>query len=195
MKKDVVFDDINILVEYIINKYFLKYKESISTIKLQKTLFFLFAFWGAYVEKMTQNFISYDEKTIQQHFPTDKNLNIIFLENENIFNKYPKYLFKDKFQAWTYGPTIPNIWFDEKTHKKIVEQSNIIPKLPIDNFVKGFIDDQLNSIFEAPDFALIEKSHESNSWKENYEKFKKTKHPQNIPFDKIIEDYVNEINY
>ena len=75
---------------YISQKFYDKYGYEISSIKLQKSLYFLFAYWGGFVNKSCANFA--DDRECQE------------------MNKYKRYLFNDRIEAWTYGPVVPEIY-------------------------------------------------------------------------------------
>ena len=75
---------------YIKDRYY-KYTDGtkeISPIKLQKALYFCFAYWGGFVNK----------GKIDNQLPK---------ETRNT-------LFDDKFEAWAYGPVVPSVYFNEK---------------------------------------------------------------------------------
>lgn len=81
MQKDNEFYfDCKDLAKYINMKHKEKFGENITPIKLQKSLYFLFAYWGGTIEKGQQN-------------PN-------FVEED--MSKYKKYLHNGRFQAWTY---------------------------------------------------------------------------------------------
>ena len=90
MKKNNFILNAKDLASYICYRYFKIYakgKKEISPIKLQKSLYFLFAYWGGFVRKNNNN-IDYVEEKINQS----------------------EYLFEDEFHAWVYGPVIPKIF-------------------------------------------------------------------------------------
>lgn len=68
------------LAKYINKKHKEKFNQNITPIKLQKALYFLFAYWGGYIESGRQN--------------------SNFVEED--MTKYKKYLHNGTFQAWTY---------------------------------------------------------------------------------------------
>ena len=80
-----------------IRKKYLEYKgntkgREISPIKLQKSLYFLFAYWGQFIRnnKINQDSVEVD------------------------YSNYDEYLFEDEIEAWTYGPVIPEVFTFEK---------------------------------------------------------------------------------
>lgn len=68
------------LAKYINAKYKEKFNKNITPIKLQKCLYFLFAYWGGFVKQGQDN-----PKSVEEDM-----------------SKYKKYLHNGKFEAWTY---------------------------------------------------------------------------------------------
>lgn len=64
----------------------------ISPIKLQKSLYFLFAYWGQFIRKNKENKDSVEVD----------------------YSNYEECLFNDRIEAWTYGPVVPNVFNAEK---------------------------------------------------------------------------------
>lgn len=84
------------LAKYIYGKY-LNYDKNtarriISPIKLQKSLYFLFAYWGSFIRMNKENADSVEVN----------------------YSIYDENLFDDKIEAWTYGPVIPSVFSAEK---------------------------------------------------------------------------------
>lgn len=80
-----------------IRKRYLMYEKNItkriiSPIKLQKSLYFLFAYWGQFIRKNKEN---------QDSVEVD-------------YSNYNEFLFDDRIEAWTYGPVIPAVFNAEK---------------------------------------------------------------------------------
>ena len=85
MTKQFFFQNIDNLVEHILFQF-----PEISPVKLQKGLYFLFAFYiNTYAIKPQQDVV------------------------ETEFN-FPKYLFEADFEAWTYGPVIRDVYLKFK---------------------------------------------------------------------------------
>lgn len=97
MKKEKVFD-VLIIADYLAIKYKEEYKEDISILKMNKALYFCFAYWGAYV-RMGKN-------------------NIDNFEIDEIKN-YSEYLFNAEFKAGIYGPYIEKLPKYENKYKLI----------------------------------------------------------------------------
>lgn len=168
-------DDISeaIKLALYIKKRYLEYNKNIngrdiSPIKLQKSLYFLFAYWGQFIRKNKENKSSVEVD----------------------YSDYNEYLFEDKIEAWTYGPVVPRVFIAEKTGEMDTYES----KYKIDNFFqdnivkKEFIDNLLNQLFEIDDFGLVNISHQDECWKNNYVETD-TQHNREIPKEDIINEY------
>lgn len=159
------------LAAYIRDKYF-KYTNNIdnreiSPIKLQKSLYFLFAYWGKFIRNNKNNSDSVEVD----------------------YSSYNEYLFDDKIEAWTYGPVIPSVFLAEKC--EYLRNVNIDKYLENDHVKKEFVDDLLNQLFEISDFSLVDLSHQDECWK-NYYIESDVKHNREIPKEDIINEYCNK---
>ena len=95
--------------------------------KLQKTLYFLFAYWGQYIKKNKENSNSVEVD----------------------YSKYNEYLFDDDIEAWTYGPVVPSVFYAERMKFFDVNEKLIEGYLEDDIVKKEFIDyllPQLNTV-------------------------------------------------
>lgn len=149
------------LVNYMITKHRNDYGDDISPIKLQKGLYFLFAFWGGQVIKQKNN----------------KNLEIEMNFDENLFDA--------DFVAWAYGPVDKNVYSKYKKmsddEKKLINQN----KLNCEKVIKDFVDNLLDRIFASNDFGLVDLSHEDEVWKKNH------KYSDKMPSEDIINEYAS----
>lgn len=158
------------LAAYIEKKY-LEYeknilKSKISSIKLQKALYFLFAYWGQYIANNKNNADSVEVD----------------------YSHYSEYLFNDRIEAWTYGPVIPDVFREEKQDN--LKNIDIDGYLEDDFIKKDFVDYLLPQIFEISDFGLVDLSHEDQCWKKYYIE-SDSKHNREIPKQEIIDEYAN----
>lgn len=175
MKKENKFDNSDseaIKLAKYIEKEYLEYEGNkdrriISPIKLQKSLYFLFAYWGQYIRNNKEN---------QDSVEVD-------------YSKYNEFLFDDRIEAWTYGPVIVNVFVAEKNG----ELENDIDEeyLTDDNIKKEFIDGLLKQLFEIDDFGLVRISHEDECWKKYYIETDE-KHNREIPKEEIINEYISK---
>lgn len=140
------------------------YKRIISPIKMQKSLYFLFAYWGQFIRANKEN-------------PDSVEID---------YSDYDEFLFDDRIEAWTYGPVVPNVFTAEKCG--LLEQE--IEEGYLENQIekKEFIDNLLNQLFEIDDFGLVRISHEDECWKRYYIETDE-KHNREIPKKEIIDEY------
>lgn len=157
-----------------IRKKYLEYRgninrRTISPIKLQKTLYFLFAYWGQYILKNKENSNSVEVD----------------------YSGYNEYLFDDDIEAWTYGPVVPNVFHAEKSGWLDAKENFIDGYLEDDLVKKEFIDYLLPQLFDISDFGLVDLSHKDCCWKEHYNE-NEERHNQIIPKEEIINEYYNK---
>jgi len=148
MTADYVFDDKKEIVSYVYNSL-----SNPTPIKLQKAIYFLWAFYSA-----TYGNIDYDDSEF----------------NEN--DKYPKNLFKPEFEAWKYGPVDNEVYswykgneiedFENKFEEKFASKS-INPESR-DKEIKLFMDDLIKQIDSVNDFGLVSRSHEDSAYNSAY---------------------------
>lgn len=147
------------LSSYIKYKYQADYHKEISHLKLQKSLYFCFAYWGSFVRN--------GKKT---------KLSEIDLSNQEEF------LFDNTIEAWVYGPVVPDVY-------KIQDNIEKNREFPVDNEIaKEYIDGILDSVLSVSDFKLVEESHKDDAWKKHFD-FKEYIHNNEIPKEDIISEY------
>lgn len=160
------------LALYIREKY-LSYEKNtdkriISPIKLQKSLYFLFAYWGQFIRSNKDNKDSVEVD----------------------YSQYCEFLFDDRIEAWTYGPVIPEVFAYEK--EGLLDVAELDENyLKDDNIKKEFIDNLLNQLFDIDDFSLVRISHEDKCWQRNYIESDE-KHNREIPKEDIINEYISK---
>ncbi|GHT07557.1 hypothetical protein AGMMS49532_00560 [Endomicrobiia bacterium] len=86
-----VIENVMPLAAYIKHECLDLKKNTISPLKLQKSLYFLFAYWGGFIRK---------SKQIQQTVPAKCNNN----EESSYYSDYSEYLYYSKIEAWMYDP-------------------------------------------------------------------------------------------
>lgn len=136
MSKKYYFENIDNLVEHILFQF-----PEIGPLKLQKGLYFLFAFYI--------NTYSVESETE-------------VIETENIF---PKYLFQADFEAWTYGPVIRDVYLKFKEKQYTPRQFQFSEK---DKEIEIFVKDAMKMIIEKSDFALVDRVQEDIAWQKAY---------------------------
>ena len=156
----------NTLSSYIIYQYSRKYNKNISPIKLQKALYFTFAYWAGFIGK------SKNDKYVEEQIDLSP------------------YLFEEEFEAWTYGPVIPKIYNDYKNNK--IEIINEVPDdISSIDILKETIDSILEDTFEISDFKLVALSHEDKVWQNNYNEDEEN-HNRIIKREDIYNEYTEK---
>lgn len=148
--REYFFEDIKDLIAH------LKYIDpDMGPIRLQKTLYFLFAFYGATYGSIGNE--NNEEK------------NELLSEVDSDF--YPKQLFKDNFEAWQYGPVIRDVYFGNKKDKYegLSDQTDEKYSKRNDQDVIFFLDDLVNDLKEMSDFALVDRTHQDKSWQDKFD--------------------------
>lgn len=160
---NVIFPEIDTLISHL---KFLK-KDKLTPIRLQKALYFLFAFYGASYGQLTASAAGEGS----------------FEGTEE--DAYPKYLFEEQFQAWKFGPVIPTVYHDFKNNE--IEANEWIANNPKEDNVKHLIEEVMTQLDEMGDFELVERTHEDSSWKSIYRNGQGQS--EQMDSDDIIEEY------
>lgn len=147
------------------------YNENVSTntmsdIVLQKSLYFLFAYWGGFIR--------------QGH-----------MDDNPEVSEMSEILFEDVIEAWTYGPVVAQIYYDRKDgilDKYFKEEYVGKEELFKDNqFLKITLDGLLKDIVKVDPFRLVTISHRDKAWKDKYDG--ETKHHNVMNKEDIIAEY------
>lgn len=147
--------------------------KNISPLRLQKTLYFLFAYYGA----------SYGQLSKSKEYEVTKN------ESLNL----PEYLFDAQFEAWQYGPVIRDVYM---SNKYSIEYNDI--NFSMSNFeiedktmqqeITEYLREIIKSTLKISDFGLVERSHEDKEWKNNITQ------QEIMNNDLIIKEYIGLVN-
>lgn len=150
---------------YIAKKISEKNNKEISPVKLQKALYFCFAYWGAYVRQANM------EQCEQM---------------ENDLKNQDEFLFYNRIEAWVYGPVVPDVYrkFNEGTLMNEYSDDVLDKNLT----AKEFVDEMIDDIKDVSDFRLVDISHADNSWKDAFD-FNDFVHNTEIKKDIIIDEY------
>ena len=147
---------------YYIKEYYKKFSnEEISPIKLQKALYFCFAYWGGFIRK--NNSFSDDTKEVT-------------------FN-YNEVLFPNTIEAWVYGPVVPDVYHEKNLD--LFRKENLFGK---EKYIEEFINNVLDDLLNTNDFRLVDVSHQDKCWQRNF-KSKSKFHNCVIPPEEIISEY------
>lgn len=144
--------------------------ENPTPLKIQKTLYFLWAFYSA-----TYGNIKYDSAEKSEFDLQD--------------GAYPHELFKPKFEAWRYGAVINKVYLAYKKHEiKELSYEDIQKRISLGDLEKKeillFINNLIAQINEVDDFGLVQKAIKDSAWRDAYLADKK------MNPEKIKDDYV-----
>ncbi len=147
--------------------------KNISPLRLQKTLYFLFAYYGA----------SYGQLSKSKEYEVTKN------ESLNL----PKYLFDAQFEAWQYGPVIRDVYMGNKYSAGYNDIDFSMSKFEIEDKtmqqeITEYLREIIKSTLKISDFGLVERSHEDKEWKNNIT------HQEIMNNDLIIKEYIGLVN-
>jgi len=160
--KTTFFNDVDELIAYLYTKV-----DSLSPLKLQKGLYFLYAYYSAMYGSTRD-----DEET-------------------EITYNLPSELFPVEFEAWNYGPVIRSVYIErkigEEKYKKMARDLDCDQLFNSNDKkeVQSFVDDLFAQINRASDFSLVDRSHEDKAWENAFSKGKSTI----IPNETIINEY------
>lgn len=135
--KEFYFNNVDILINHLLYK-----NKELPPLKLQKNLYFLFAFYSGNYQVEEKEGIS------------------------EISYSYPRYLFNADFEAWTYGPVIREVYNKNKNNGYSAKKFEFDMNSIIDKEISNFIDDVSEMIMNKSDFALVDRSHDDRVWKD-----------------------------
>lgn len=163
------FKDINELIRYILEK-----KENVGQLRLQKTLYLLYAYYGS----------TYGQ--LEKEEDPEK-----YEVNSEVEVNYPKELFPAEFEAWKYGPVIFDVYVKDKNSEyELVEfLPEFEPNEAYEEDVLLFLDDIIEQINDMSDFTLVDRTHQDKAWKETY---KPNTYRTKMNNEDIIREYVEE---
>lgn len=143
MIDEYVFADKNLLVNYLYNRL-----TNPTQIKVQKTLYLLYAFYGA-----TYGQISTSKE-----------------KSDFEGQSYPRELFNANFEAWRYGPVDPEVYSNEKLGLYIANNHVSLPNDTSEEInINEFCDNIIEQTNEIDDFSLVDRTHQDLIWLNNYQ--------------------------
>lgn len=142
------------LVEYMLQKHEEINQYTMSPIKVQKTLYYLYAMWGGNVRLLNKD-LREGAEVCEQDIALDEDL------------------FEPSFAAWKYGPVDSDIYYLYK-HGELNDSCNakeLISTCPeMENQLIPFIDHIIKQTSEISDFTLVDMTHDDECWKIAYER-------------------------
>ena len=146
MKKAIF--NVRSFADYLAIRYKEQYGEDISILKINKVLYFCFAYWGAYVRMGKRNIDNMEVK-IPEYFK--------------------EYLFDTKFKAGVYGPYIERL---PKCNNKYViqyKEDKELHKFIVYHTYNGnvykFLEPLIRDLFKANEFDLMDISMKDEEYK------------------------------
>lgn len=143
------------LARYIITKHKEKQGCDISPLKLQKTLYMIYAMWSGNAAVINEDI---DDGNIE------------------LTDKLPEELFKANFEAWKYGPVDIDVYREFKDGKYIVNLKNIedafiddAGDLECKEDIKKFANSIMDHCFNINDFSLVTVA-QDGAWEKAYDK-------------------------
>lgn len=135
------------VVKFLMKYHETHYNKPISKIKLQKGLYFLYAYFYKFIQTSSKS------------------------ELADHFTSVPEDLFKANFQAWSYGPVDKDVYRSHNNGFLEYSDFDIEEFLEVSNNeeVKDMLVTLTNEIFESSDFGLVELSHMDDCWKSQYD--------------------------
>lgn len=154
-----------VLVDYIKTQSLKQKQTEVTAIKIQKSLYFLYAMWAGYSHQT---------------------------KGEVQFPESERELFEPNFIAWAYGAVDIEVYEAFKLNPKVTNtQSKEMLKKQATPAQLSFIQSTLPRILNTSDFGLVDLNHRDNCWKNNYVPNPNEKgyisHP--IPKEQIIAEY------
>ena len=141
-------------------------ENKMSDIVLQKSLYFLFAFWGGFIR---QGHIDNNPEVMDQS----------------------EILFGDDIEAWTYGPVVADIYYLRKDglldyyyDKEYVGKDKLFENK---EFLKITLNGILKDLVKIDPFRLVTISHRDKAWINKYDG--ETSHHNVIDKEDIISEY------
>lgn len=149
------------LVKYMMARHREWYGREISPIKLQKSLYFLYAMWGGKIKKIDiiSNKNSWEKRgtMIEDKFPYSINL------------------FDASFEAWGYGCVDREVYFwyknlsnEEKSRMKNETLTEV-------KYINEYIENLLGRMYKLGDFDLVQLCFRDNCWSSAYDNTKTKK--------------------
>lgn len=165
MNKNCIFSALD-LAKYLNSLHIEKKGTNISPLKLQKTLFFLFGEWGAFITKA-------------------RNSN----GDWSSLNSYRRYLFNEDIEAWLYGPVVRDVY--NKFNNETISEGDLF-HTDEEKYARDFINDLADELFNLSDFRLVELSHQLECWKSNFNE-KDNIHGKIIDKEQIINEFLLQV--
>lgn len=177
-KTSYVFDDVDKLVVFLLQKY-----KNLTPVKLQKGLYFLYAFYSGVYADLHKSNTEYNQQT-QKH--DDK--------TQNNIDYFPHELFPAQFEAWSYGAVIKDVYLKNQKNEYEALLFSFDAESEFENMyhgkeIKQFIEDVFQKIQSVSDFTLVNRSYSDVVWQEAFDSEDKI-----MDNKKILDEYKSKFN-
>lgn len=164
---DTILDKLD-LARYLNLRHKEIFNQEISPIKLQKSLYFLFAYWSKKASELQK-------------------------QNSEVCIPHSLRLFESDFKAWAYGPVdnqVYGLFKNNNLGEMTSEEKNEWVKNQ-DRIVIDYIETGISEYFNVSDFTLVDISHSDEAWSKNFNALvEKSNKP--IPEEQIISEYTGD---
>ena len=109
--------------------------------------------------------LSVDSKCWISNLKLQKLLYFAWLE---YFKRTGRPLFDEEFQAWKYGPVVPSVYYEYWCNASNILFSSKRTSEPIDDDTLDFLQEMLKNYDKVSVREMVEKSHNSKPWIDNY---------------------------
>lgn len=131
------------LVNYLKYRHMKNFDKKISSIKLHKSLYFMFAYWGTFIMQGKGNV------------------------EENV-DDFDCFLFDADFRSWAFGPVDQEIYETNKNSNSYKSKQAKRFYANQDNLIKDFFEYIIPQIFNSSDFGLIDLCQKDKCWKDRF---------------------------
>lgn len=110
--------------------------------------------------------LSIDSKCWVSNLKLQKLLYFSWLE---YYKRTGRPLFDEEFQAWKYGPVVPSVYYEYWCNAANILFSSKRTSEPIDEATLDFLQEMLRAYDKVSVSEMVERSHRSKPWIDNYE--------------------------
>ncbi len=93
---------------------------------------------------------------------------ILYFSWLEYYKRHGKPLFEEEFQAWKYGPVVPSVYYDYWCNAANILLAPKRTSEPIDEGTSAFLLEMLKKFDAVTVHEMVELSHNTKPWKDNY---------------------------
>lgn len=155
-----LFNNVDQLVAHIS-----KLSKNLTPLKVQKSLYLLYAFYGATYGSIVKN------------------------EETDMSMDYPRELVNIKFEAWQYGPVVREVYGKFKSGFYNDCEDTFEADTNEKKDALKFIDELFMQIDAISDFGLVDRTHQDEAWKSVYDPERQTAEINN---EELVKEYLEK---